>query len=189
MKRIVVVGSTGSGKSTLAQQLAERMNAPHIELDALHWEPNWTPAAPEVFMQRVNDAIAGESWTCSGNYSGVRDRIWQRADTVIWLNYSFPVVASRLLRRTLRRVVSQEELWNGNRESYASCCPVNRFCCGSCALTGADAVNIPRFWHDRNCAICKSYTSTRRNKPLRGCTASINWAQTIHRRTLQLLRN
>jgi ethanolamine utilization protein EutP (predicted NTPase) len=53
MKRIVVVGSTGSGKSTLAQQLAERMNAPHIELDALHWEPNWTPAAPEVFMQRV----------------------------------------------------------------------------------------------------------------------------------------
>ncbi len=118
MKRIVVVGSTGSGKSTLAQQLAERMNAPHIELDALHWEPNWTPAAPEVFRQRVSDAISAESWTCSGNYSSVRDRIWQRADTVIWLNYSFPVVASRLLRRTLRRVVSQEELWNGNRESW-----------------------------------------------------------------------
>jgi hypothetical protein len=34
------------------------------------------------------------------------------------LNYSFPVVASRLVRRTLRRVVSQEELWNGNRESW-----------------------------------------------------------------------
>lgn len=117
MKRIVVVGSTGSGKSTLALQLAGRMSAPHIELDALHWEPNWTPAAAEVFRQRVSDAIAGECWTCSGNYSGVRDRIWQRADTVIWLNYSFPVVASRLLRRTLRRVVTQEELWNGNRES------------------------------------------------------------------------
>jgi adenylate kinase family enzyme len=117
MKRIVIVGSTGAGKSTLAQQLAAHMNAPHIELDALHWESNWTPAAPEVFRQRVSDAIAGESWTCSGNYSVVRERIWQRADTVVWLNYSFSVVASRLLRRTLGRVVSQEELWNGNRES------------------------------------------------------------------------
>lgn len=39
-QRIVVIGSTGSGKTTLANQLAHTLNLPHIELDALHWEPN-----------------------------------------------------------------------------------------------------------------------------------------------------
>ncbi|HEX8236885.1 MAG TPA: shikimate kinase [Abditibacteriaceae bacterium] len=117
MKRIAVGGTTGSGKTTLGLTLAQRMNVPHIELDALHWEPHWTSAAPEVFKQRVCDAIAAESWTSSGNYSIVRDMVWQRADTFIWLDYSFSIVASRLLRRTLRRIVTQEELWSGNRES------------------------------------------------------------------------
>ncbi len=40
-QRIAIVGTTGSGKTTLAQQLSQRINVPHIELDALHWEPNW----------------------------------------------------------------------------------------------------------------------------------------------------
>ena len=55
----------------------------------------------------------------SGNYSKVRDLIWTRADTLIWLDYPFPLVFWRLLRRTIRRVVTQEDLWgSGNRESW-----------------------------------------------------------------------
>jgi adenylate kinase family enzyme len=47
--RIVVVGTTSSGKSTLASQLVEKIGADFIELDALHWEPNWVEAPDEVF--------------------------------------------------------------------------------------------------------------------------------------------
>jgi adenylate kinase family enzyme len=42
MRRIHVVGTSGSGKTTLARQIAERLDIPHVELDALHWEPHWT---------------------------------------------------------------------------------------------------------------------------------------------------
>jgi adenylate kinase family enzyme len=42
--RIVVVGSRVSGKTTLAQWLARQLNVTHVELDALHRDPNWTPA-------------------------------------------------------------------------------------------------------------------------------------------------
>ena len=36
---------------------------------------------------------------------------------VVWLDYSLPVILLRLWRRSIRRVVSREELWNGNKES------------------------------------------------------------------------
>ena len=119
MDRIVVIGTTGSGKSTLAAQLAQRMGAPCIDLDALHWQPNWQQAPTDVFRQRVSEAIQPERWVIGGNYSKARDLIWTRADTLIWLDYSFPLVISRLFRRTIRRIVTQEDLWGtGNRETW-----------------------------------------------------------------------
>jgi hypothetical protein len=36
---------------------------------------------------------------------------------VIWLNYGFPLVLWRALTRTVRRVLTQEKLFSGNRES------------------------------------------------------------------------
>ncbi|WP_273380985.1 AAA family ATPase [Symbiobacterium thermophilum] len=58
-RRIVVIGSSGSGKTTLARELAMRLGVPHIEADALYWGPNWTPAQPDEFRRRVDQATAG----------------------------------------------------------------------------------------------------------------------------------
>ncbi len=117
-RRIVVIGTTGSGKTTLARQLAERLGVPHVELDTLHWEPNWTMAPLETFRERVAQALQGEAWVVDGNYSKVRDIVWSRADMIIWLDYPFRVILARLIRRTLRRLITREELWNGNRERW-----------------------------------------------------------------------
>jgi len=125
-RRIVIVGTTSSGKSTLASQLAEKINGDYIELDALHWEPNWVEAPDEVFRERVETAISSKlalseverAWVVAGNYRTVRDLIWDNAEAVIWLDYSFHIVFWRLLKRTVRRAVTQEELWNGNRERF-----------------------------------------------------------------------
>ena len=116
-KRIAVVGTTGSGKTTLAREVARRLGYPHIELDALHWEPNWTEAPLDVFRARVDAALRGETWVVDGNYSQVRDTVWSRADTVVWIDYALPVIFWRLWWRTLKRIVTREELWGGNREN------------------------------------------------------------------------
>lgn len=115
-RRIAIVGSTGSGKTTLARQLAQRLGCPHVELDALHWEPNWTPAPLELFRWRTQQALRGNAWTVDGNYSKVRDIVLAQADTIVWLDYALPLILWRLLRRTGRRVVTREVLWNTNRE-------------------------------------------------------------------------
>ena len=116
-QRISIVGTTGSGKTTLAKQVAQNNQIPHIELDALFWEPNWTIAAPQVFRQRVSEALEGDCWVADGNYSVVRDIVWGQADTVVFLDYSFWLIMGRLWRRTWQRSLTQEALWNGNRET------------------------------------------------------------------------
>ena len=117
-RRISVVGTSGSGKTTLARQISQRLAIPHVELDALHHEPDWQEAPIDVFRKRVEQSLSSDSWVVDGNYSKVRDIVWSRADTVVWLDYSLPVIMTRLLRRTWRRVVAQEELWSGNRETW-----------------------------------------------------------------------
>jgi len=115
-RRVAVVGTSGSGKTILAQRLAQHLGIPHVELDALHWGPNWTPAPLDVFRECVAQALSGDAWTTDGNYSHVRDIVWNRADAVVWLDYPLPVIMGRVIWRTLRRSITGEELWGGNRE-------------------------------------------------------------------------
>lgn len=117
MHRIAIVGTTGSGKSTLAERLAARLGGDFVDLDALNWGPGWTPAPVDVLRQRAGAALVGERWAAAGNYSRVRDIVWGRADTLIWLDYPLPVIYARLFRRTLRRTLRRERLWNDNRET------------------------------------------------------------------------
>jgi adenylate kinase family enzyme len=114
--RIAVVGTSGSGKTTFAQQLASILRRPHIELDALHWGPNWM--ARTEFPELVRIAISADKWVVDGNYRSVRDQIWARATAIVWLNYPFHVVFYRALARTIRRLISREMLYSGNRESF-----------------------------------------------------------------------
>lgn len=113
----MVIGTSGSGKTTLARQLAAHLGFPHVETDALNWGPDWTPARPEQLQARVEQALSGDIWVLDGNYSRVSSFVWSRATTIIWLDYSLPVIMARLVRRILYRIILRKELWNGNRES------------------------------------------------------------------------
>jgi adenylate kinase family enzyme len=116
--RIVIVGTSCSGKTMLAKKIAKILGLPHIELDAIYWQPNWDPRPNEEFCALVCQTLTGDRWVVDGNYSVARNIVWGRATTLIWLNYSFPTVFSRALRRTLRRAWDKEILFSGNRESF-----------------------------------------------------------------------
>jgi adenylate kinase family enzyme len=122
IQRVVVLGVTGSGKTTAGARIARAINATHIELDALHWGPDWTPVEPEVLRELVRTAVGKhQRWVTDGGYARfVWDITWVATDVIVWLDYPLPLSMWRLLKRTTRRVVRKEVLWSGNRERIAN---------------------------------------------------------------------
>ena len=117
LRRFVVVGSSGSGKTTLGRRIAARLDLPFVELDAIHWGPNWKPPTEEDFRSRVAEALSGETWVADGNYGKARDITWGRAQALVWLDYRLAVCLARVFVRTVRRVGTRERLWNDNVET------------------------------------------------------------------------
>lgn len=118
-KRVAIVASaSGCGKTTVGRAVAERMGLAFHELDALNHGPGWTEATPEELREKVGSVLETESWVIDGNYRGkLGDLVLERADLVVWLDLPRRVWLPRLLRRTLRRIVTREALWGGNRET------------------------------------------------------------------------
>ena len=118
LERIVIVGKPGAGKTTLAAELASRLSLRHLELDSINWQANWTQLPDSQMREHVSEAITGNAnWVLDGNYKAVRDIVWARADTLIWLDYPLWVAILRVLWRTMSRIIRRQELWNGNRET------------------------------------------------------------------------
>jgi adenylate kinase family enzyme len=119
VNRIAIIGSaSGNGKTTLGRELARRLAVPFHEIDGLNHGPGWTEATPNALRARVEPLVAGDRWVIDGVYRGkLGDLVLAAADTIIWLDLPVRVWLPRLVRRTARRILRREELWNGNRET------------------------------------------------------------------------
>jgi adenylate kinase family enzyme len=117
MRRISIVGNSGSGKTTFGRAVAERLDLPHLELDGIAHQPGWQMIGDTEFRERVRGFVNDNpGWIIEGGYEVVRDIIWESATHVIWLDPSLFANMRAIIGRTLRRSLTREELWNGNRE-------------------------------------------------------------------------
>lgn len=117
-KRIVIIGTSCSGKSTLSKRISQNLNIPHYELDNYFWESNWTSIPEDKFIQIVGDFTNKNNWVICGNYSSVRDIIWNKSTDIVWIDYPLYLIFYRAVRRSIIRAYTKEKICNGNVESF-----------------------------------------------------------------------
>ena len=98
-KRISVVGTTGSGKSYVSRLLAASLDLQVHELDELRDTVPGGQHNTEEFVTRVDQLTRLSEWVIDGHYVAIRHVIWQRAETVIFINYPLHIVFGQLIYR------------------------------------------------------------------------------------------
>jgi adenylate kinase family enzyme len=116
MKNIFVVGTSGSGKSTLGKYLATKFGYRYLELDAIYWLPNWTPREPSELAQLIREEQAKPGGLVLDGNTLNKGATISPGDTLVFLDFSRGLIVSRVLRRTLKRIITRQELWSGSRE-------------------------------------------------------------------------
>lgn len=101
MKRIMIIGCCGAGKSTLARRLHSITKLPLYHLDQYYWNENWIETPKEVWEPIVVKLASEDQWIIDGNYGGTFEQRMERADTIIYLNYS----SVRCLGRVIKRII------------------------------------------------------------------------------------
>lgn len=86
--RISIVGGSGSGKSTLCNILSKELGLPAIHLDAINYEPNWVEIDKAERDNMILSKAQDDKWVIDGNYNKTLKERFDKADLIIWLDYS-----------------------------------------------------------------------------------------------------
>ncbi len=105
MRRVAIVGISGSGKSTLANILGKKLGIPVFHLDKYYWDIGWKEryATKEEFKKVSEGFTNGDSWIIDGNYRSSIDLRFDRADTIIFLDYPKYLSLWRAFTRVFNR--------------------------------------------------------------------------------------
>ena len=125
--KLRIVGVSGAGKTRLAREAGARLGVPVLELDAVFWDAGWRHRDLDEALGLVRGFVAEhpDGWVIEGNWSSRLNGLLDPgttggADVFVWLDHPRPVVMRRVVARTLRRGLTRQELWHGNRETPAN---------------------------------------------------------------------
>lgn len=97
--RISIVGGSGSGKSTLCNILSKELNLPAIHLDAINFNANWVEIDKDERDKIISTKSEEEKWIIDGNYNKTLKERFDKADLIIWLDYSTFMQLKGVLKR------------------------------------------------------------------------------------------
>lgn len=100
--RISIVGGSGSGKSTLCNILSKELKLPAIHLDAINYNPNWIEIDKNERDKIISNKSAEDKWIIDGNYNKTLQERFEKADLIIWLDYSTIKQLKGVIKRYLK---------------------------------------------------------------------------------------
>lgn len=116
-RRIMVYGVTGSGKSTTAAKISAATSIPWHSVDDLTWKPGWVEVPAQEQRRIIREICEQPEWIIDAGYGKWLDIPLANVDLIVALDYPRWFSFQRLVRRTIKRIVTRESICNGNRES------------------------------------------------------------------------
>ncbi len=118
--KIVVVGVSASGKSTFTKKLESKTNLQAAFMDAIMWKPGWVYIGDEETIKKLEEVSLTEKWIIEGYISkNARASIFDRADTIIYLDYSPWVSSLRYIKRWWKHRKNARPELEGSPEKFS----------------------------------------------------------------------
>ena len=114
--RISIVGGSGSGKSTLCNILSKVLELPAIHLDAINFNENWVEIDKTKRDKIISNISNEDKWIIDGNYNKTLKERFDKADLIIWLDYSTFMHLKGVLKRYFKARNSEKPEIPGCRE-------------------------------------------------------------------------
>lgn len=103
----------------MAVRLASSLAVPHVEIDALAYDPQRAPVAFEALEACFGSAIESDGWVVEGMHRDQLRSALLVADTFVWVDLTRARVAVNLLRRSVWLLASRRER-HGRRVTLSS---------------------------------------------------------------------
>ncbi len=87
-------------------------------VDDLLWLPGWVQVELDEQRRLMAQIVAEPAWVLDSSYGTSLDLVLPRVDLVVGLDYPRWFSLQRLVRRTLRRAITREQICNGNVETW-----------------------------------------------------------------------
>lgn len=118
--RICIIGGPGTGKTTLSNKLSKIYNIPVTHIDGIHHLANWQPRDKNERDQIILSLIEKEKWIIDGTYKSTLKQRLEKADLVIWLDYSTFAQMKGILKRYLQNKGKEKAEIPGCKEKMDS---------------------------------------------------------------------
>ena len=118
--KIVVVGVSASGKTTFSRKLSEKLKLPLTLMDSIMWKPGWNYIGDEEVIQILDTISKEPKWIIEGYINTLsRSFIFDRADLIIYLDYSPLVSAWRYIKRWYKHRKKPRPEMQGSPEKFS----------------------------------------------------------------------
>ena len=116
MERICIIGGSGTGKTTLAKNLGEQLNLPVYHIDGIHHLENWKIRDKEERDRIILEKVDKDKWIIDGTYNSTLKQRLEKADYVIYLDYSTLAQVKGVLGRFIKNHGKEKQEIPGCKE-------------------------------------------------------------------------